>query len=57
MLIRKNIIEEDILSLNNEQRKIAHNDFFIPHLIFDLQVKLLEEQNLLNEARLGILLL
>jgi len=56
MLIRKNIVQGDILSINNESRKVASNTIFSPHFVLDLHVKLLQEWYPPNEARIHILL-
>ena len=41
MLIRKSIIDGDILALNNEPREVVNNNILSPHLVLDLYVKLL----------------
>ena len=42
MLVRTSIIDEDVVALNNEPREMIGHDILGPHLVFDLQIKLLE---------------
>ena len=43
MLVRKSIVEGDILALDNKPRKMISNDILGSCLVLDLQIKLRQE--------------
>ena len=57
MLVKKSIVNGGVVALNNESGDMINYDILSSGLVFDLQVKLLEQQNPSDETRLSILLL
>ena len=57
MLIREDIIERNIRAFNNKPGEMINNHIFSPCLVLDLQVKFLQKENKLDEARPRILFL
>jgi len=57
MLVRESIVNGGVVALNNEPGEMISHNILSSRIVFDLQVKLLEQQNRPDEARLSILLL
>jgi len=55
MIIKKSNIDGKILTLNYEPQKVINNPIFCSYFILDLNVKLLQENILVDKARLNIL--
>ena len=57
MLIGERIIERGVLALNDEPGEVISDNILHPRFIFNLQIKLLQEQDPPDKVRLHIFLL